>query len=123
MTEPDSAPTDETVSSPCIERRAFVRLASELVTSCRPSDSAREVSWPGKVRDMSLGGIGLVLQHRFRPGTTLDVELRDAAGKPIGVVQARVVHATAIREEERSCWLLGCSFHGPLTEEEFESLR
>jgi len=123
MTELDPTPADESVTSPSLERRAFVRLASDLVSNCRPSGSSREVSWPGKVRDISLGGVGLVLQHRFRPGTPLEVELRDPAGNPLGVVQARVVHATAIREEDRSCWLLGCVFQQPLSEEEFETLR
>jgi hypothetical protein len=123
MTERDPVPSEETVSSPSIERRAFVRLASDLVGTCRPSGSSRDVSWPGKVRDISLGGVGLLLQHRFRPGTTLDVDLRDADGHALRTVQVRVVHATPVLEEDRPCWILGCAFDQPLSEEEFETLQ
>ena len=63
------------------ERRAFVRLASDLLSESRPVGDSHDVSWPGKVRDISRGGVGLVMQHRFRPGTRLDIELRDPTGQ------------------------------------------
>jgi hypothetical protein len=123
MTEHDPVPSEETVSSPSIERRAFVRLASDLVGTCRPSGNSRDVSWPGKLRDISQGGLGLILQHRFRPGTNLDVDLRDPSGHALRTVHVRVVHATPVLEEDRPCWLLGCSFDEPLSDEEFISLQ
>ena len=123
MTEPDPAPADEPVSSPSIDRRAFVRLTTDLVGSCRPAGNSRDVSWPGKLRDISNGGVGLLLQHRFRPGTTRDVDLRDPDGHALRTVQVRVMHATAILDEDRPCWLLGCAFDRPLSDEEFETLR
>jgi len=100
-----------------------VRLASDLVGTCRPSGGSRDVSWPGKVHDISQGGVGLLLQHRFRPGTNLDVDLRDPSGHALRTVQVRVVHATPILEEDRPCWLLGCAFDEPLSDEEFISLQ
>jgi hypothetical protein len=105
------------------DRRAGVRIPSDLAVSCGRAASAREPVWPGKVRDISREGIGLILEHRFRPGTTLMIDLRESAGTVLRTVRARVVHATALLEEGNPCWLLGCVFDQPLDEEEFSVLR
>ena len=105
------------------DRRAGVRIPSDLAASCGRAAHAHEPIWPGKVRDISQEGIGLILEHRFRPGTTLMVELRESAGAVLRTVRARVVHATALLEEGNPCWLLGCVFDQPLDEEEFSALR
>ncbi len=105
------------------ERRAYVRLPSELAATCSPAGTAREPAWPGRVRDLSPGGIGLLLQHRFRPGTTLVIDLREGTGARRQTVRARVVHATAVLDDGNPCWLLGCAFDEPLSEEEFAALR
>jgi hypothetical protein len=123
MSEPEPFTGAEPASATSDERRAFVRLASDLVTTSRPSGGSRDVSWPGKVRDISRGGVGLVMQHRFRAGTRLEIEFRDAAGVLLRTVRARVVHATAILVDGCPRWLLGCAFHEPLEEHEFESLQ
>jgi len=117
--EPSAAPASATFE----DRRAFVRLASDLVSASRPAGSSRDVSWPGKVRDISRGGVGLVMQHRFRAGTRLDVELRDADGALLRTARARVVHATAVLVDGCPRWLLGCAFHEPLSEADFEALQ
>ncbi|HZU36653.1 MAG TPA: PilZ domain-containing protein, partial [Gemmataceae bacterium] len=87
-----------------IERRAFVRLTSELAAECRQAGHGQLVSWPGYVRDISRGGLGLVLRHRFRPGTCLTVELRQRAGAPLHVVRVRVVHVSAILDQGSHGW-------------------
>jgi hypothetical protein len=104
------------------ERRAYVRLESDLAASCRPAGRRADVGWPGKVRDISLGGVGLLLRHRFRPGTLLTVELREGTGKVLRTASVRVVHATALLVDGLHCWLLGCAFDRPLGEEEFRAL-
>jgi PilZ domain len=105
------------------DRRAGVRIPSDLAASCGRAARTREPVWPGKVREISRAGIGLVLEHRFRPGTLLLVDLRESAGTVLRTVRARVVHATALLEEGNPCWLLGCVFDRPLDEEEFSALR
>jgi hypothetical protein len=112
---------DAAVASP-MDRRAFVRVASDLVSRCRPSGRTHDVSWPGQVRDISRGGVGLVMRHRFRPGTRLELELRNAAGHFVATLAVRVVHATALIVDDRHGWLLGCAFDKPLEEAEFEAL-
>jgi hypothetical protein len=97
-------------------------MASDLAATCRWRGRAPDVGWPGRVRDVSRGGVGLILRHRFRPGTHLTVELRDGVGRPLGTVPVRVVHATAVSADGSACWLLGCAFEESLTEEEFRAL-
>jgi hypothetical protein len=77
----------------------------------------------GTVQDISPAGVGLLLQHRFRPGTSLTVELRTAAGELLRTIRVRVVHATADMVGASKFWLLGCAFHEPLSDEEFAALQ
>src|SRR5262249_27989242 len=123
MLERNPAPGAAPTATPPDERRAYVRLASDLTATCRPAGRFQTVAWPGKVRDVSPGGVGLVLRHRFRPGTALAVELRETTGTPLRTVLVRVVHATAVVVEGNPCWLLGCAFDEPLGDDEFRALR
>jgi hypothetical protein len=123
MSEPNTSPGQSRSEAPQGERRAYVRLASDLASTCRLPGGAREVGWPGRVRDISLGGVGLVMRHCFRPGTELEIELRGRSGEVLRTVAARVVHATAVLVDGNSGWLLGCALDRPLSEEEFHALR
>jgi hypothetical protein len=98
-----------------------VRLSSDLAAACRPAGT-RDVGWLGRVRDISQGGIGLLLRHRFRPGTSLSVELRESTGTFLRTVLVRVAHATAIVVDGTDYWLLGCAFESPLSDAEFQEL-
>jgi PilZ domain len=106
-----------------LERRTYVRLASDLEATARSTGGIREVGWPGSVRDISQGGIGLLLSHCFQAGTELAVELREHSGVIRRVIRARVVHVHAFSSGGNPAWLLGCAFDSPLSDEEFESLR
>jgi hypothetical protein len=102
------------------ERRACVRFAREKDVTCQPVTPLRthpeSTAWMGRVRDVSPAGIGLNMSRRFEPGSELIVEL---AGGPDGVLRlpARVVHATL---EENGCWIIGCAFATPLSQEELQ---
>src|SRR5437868_7404438 len=63
------------------ERRAWVRLSSERDVSCRPIAGLAEASWLGTVRDISQGGVALILKRRFEPGTGLFVEVATNTGE------------------------------------------
>jgi hypothetical protein len=104
------------------ERRAYVRLATDLAAVSRPRGHLSEIGWPGQVRDVSQGGIGLVLRHRFEPGMRLDVEVRSPTGALLRTVVVRVAHATPVSAGGCPLWLLGCAFDQPLTAEEFQTL-
>src|SRR5947209_7522177 len=117
MSTQDPAPGQEPAPALSLsaERRAYVRLSSDLEASCQPPGRVLEAGWLGKVHDISLGGIGLLLRHCFRPGTALAVELRDDTGKLLRTVRLHVVHATAVLADGHQCWLIGCTFGEPLS--------
>jgi hypothetical protein len=123
MSEPEPIPGNEPAVPYRGERRVFVRLTSDLAATCRPAGRRHDVSWPGRLKNISRGGVGLLLRHCFRPGTDLAVELRRPTGAFLCSVKVRVVHATAVFVEGNHLWLLGCAFDQPLSEEELQALR
>jgi hypothetical protein len=118
------ASSGQQASSSCqlAERRVFVRLATDLKFTCSRPGHSLDPAWGGTARDISQGGVGLLLRHRFRPGTPLIIELRQRSGAHQRTVSARVVHATPLVVDGSSCWLLGCAFDQPLSEEELRAL-
>jgi hypothetical protein len=106
-----------------VERRAFVRYGSEAEVFCRPSGAMRDAGWVAKVHNISLTGIGLLLRHRFQPGTALVVELQSASGSERCTLPARVVHATPVRLRDHPYWLIGCEFYRELADHELEAFR
>ena len=106
-------------SAASLDRRAFVRYATEAEAVCCPAGAMAGSGWPGRVADLSASGIGLLLRHRFERGTPLAIELLDAAPGSSRTVLARVRHATARPE---GTWLVGCAFAEPLTEDELKGL-
>lgn len=123
MSEPQPRVSGEPSAGVCSDRRAYVRLASDLSATCTASGRAGEPGWAARVRDISRGGVGLILEHRFRPGTRLTLQLRARSGELLYTVNGRVAHATAILESGNPCWLLGCAFDRPLSEEGFAALQ
>ena len=71
--EPQSEAARETVLP---ERRAWVRYGCELDVACRSKGPLKDAGWTAKIRNLSRGGLGLVLRHRFQRGTQLVIELR-----------------------------------------------
>lgn len=123
MSEQDSAPEQQPAASTEAERRAFLRIASDLEATCRQAVPSRAQGWPGRVHNISRGGLGLLTWHRFRPNTYLDIELRERDGEVRRMVTARVVHATPVLVDGSRYWLLGCAFDEPLSEEDFQALQ
>jgi len=97
-----------------IDRRVYPRYPSSLETSCQPIGSG--TCWKAQVRDVSLGGIGLVLSRHFKPGTLLQMVLE--SDDQSRSVLARVVHA---RQQEDGSWLIGCSFSSELDNEDLQA--
>ena len=107
-----------------IERRASVRYpCSEdgfgIDNSCRPVGTKKSESWSASVRDLSTGGIGLVVNRRFEPATLLTVELHDSEEAVSRMLLVRVVRVTQL---DRTAWLLGCEFTSKMTETDLLTL-
>jgi len=106
------------------ERRASVRYSCDPESfsddnACRPITATQKDSWSATVRDLSTGGIGLVVSRRFELGTLLIVDLEDAEHTTRSSLLVRVVH---IAQDERAAWVLGCAFTHKLSESELLSL-
>jgi hypothetical protein len=97
-----------------IRSRVQERRAWGLETTCRlPAPEKR--SWPVLVRDLSMGGVGLVLDTYLETGSELIIEIPDSQDH----LRVRIVHATALPGGQ---WLLGCSLTKALTEKELQQL-
>jgi hypothetical protein len=117
----DPSPGETSPPAGAVERRAWVRYGSGLEATCH-AKRRKEVGWWGRVVNLSAGGVGLLVRHRFRPGTLLTVELKTCTGRLLRVVPVRVLHATAITDGNSSGWLLGCAFAVALPEEALQAL-
>ena len=73
-----------------------------------------------RIVDMSLGGIGLILDRALEPMTLVRVEL-GMGGNDLQVdLAAHICHVT---ELEDGRWRFGCEWVRPLTQDELDVLR
>lgn len=119
MSDLNPAPQEKACSA-LAERRVWVRFGIDSEATCRAQDAAKEMGWTGRVRDISAGGVGLILRHRFRPGSPLLVEMNLRGGRR--TVAVRVIHATPVSGADGHCWLIGCAFFDPLDPSDLQAL-
>jgi serine/threonine protein kinase len=112
-------------TTPGAEKRAFVRHPLGVGT-CAKVDTAiyggtgeTDELWPLVVRDVSAGGIGVLLARRFEMGTELTIELTAGNDSDPRMLAARVVR---IEPEKNGHWVHGCAFRHPLSREELDAL-
>jgi hypothetical protein len=103
------------------ECRVSERHPCGLQTSCQPiaARADKDYKWPAEVRDISVGGVGLVLRRRFERGTGLAIEIPGPDGQIADTLLAKVVHVTTRRD---GAWLLGCQFVSGLSDDEMQRL-
>ena len=63
------------------DRRVWVRYPAELETTYQKPGQAERGRLSAKVRDISRGGVNLLVQHSFQPGDMLSVELPAPEGR------------------------------------------
>jgi hypothetical protein len=104
-----------------LDCRVWERYPCELPTACQPvaSRNDKDVVWSGTLRDISVGGVGVVLKRRFEPGMGLAIELPGAEPGLEETLLAKVVY---VRRWPEGGWLLGCAFISRLSENELEDL-
>jgi hypothetical protein len=113
------AQTANAPSTPA-ERRAWVRYLCNQESTCRPLAGARGVPWPGKLCDLSAGGVALRLARRFEIGAMLAIDVRGPSETVLATLFARVAHVSL---QSDGGWLLGCAFTNPLNEEDIKALQ
>jgi hypothetical protein len=101
-----------------IERRASTRYPCNLATSCRLVASLPGEPVPARVRNISVGGVSLVLSHPFEADSLVSIELRSMARGLVRGVQVRIIYSI---EHPSGDWILGASFVDALGVEELKS--
>lgn len=100
------------------DQRAAERFAVNRGTSCAFAHPVAEVAGTVRVRDVSMGGVGLLLDRRVEVGSLLVVGLANETKKVSRTVLVRVTHVTP----DGGGFLVGGSFLTPLTYQEMTSL-
>jgi hypothetical protein len=93
------------------ERRRWVRYPTNMGTFWQ-TVTGQEICYSARVQDISRGGVRLLVNQRFEPGTLVRILLNKA-------VEARLVHATPTPDHK---WALGCEFTAVLSEQEVQNL-
>jgi len=100
------------------ERRVGVRYPCAVQTTLQPVNGAEPVRLSGRVRNISRGGISLVVPHAFESGDLIGVDLPSPDSDATYTVLACVIHATAQPGGE---WVVGCTFAQELSEAELRA--
>ncbi|MBY0527894.1 MAG: hypothetical protein K2R98_31140 [Gemmataceae bacterium] len=100
-------------------RREAVRYNINLETSCLLIAAVEGDLSPVRVRNISAGGISLVLNHGCEPDTIMTVQLLNRPRMYMCKVDVRI---TYIVEHPSGDWILGGAFNRKLTDEELRSL-
>jgi hypothetical protein len=104
----------------CLERRAAVRHASTMEAAYHPiAVPAIGPSCPARIRDVSLGGIALIVPHPYEAGSVLAVVPEVLPQSLAPALEARVLHVTPHGDGH---WMAGCEFLTPLAEDELHAL-
>ena len=122
LSEPTARGPQLSMSSDPINRRAWVRIGCDFEISGHESSRRSGSGWTAKVRNISGGGIGLLLRHCFQPGTPLMIDIKSRDESFSRTLSVNVVRATAVVDEGHTAWLLGCAFAQPLSLEELQRL-
>jgi hypothetical protein len=89
------------------DRRVWVRCPDVGSAVLRPAAPGGAGPIQAEVRDLSRGGIGLVVDHRFDAGNLLLLDLPPWANRPGATVLAYVMRADPLAVGR---WELGCKF-------------
>lgn len=100
------------------DRRGAERMAVSAGTSCGFVGPVTEDFGPGKIRDVSMDGVGLLLTRQVAVGSLLAVTIVSANQKVSKTRLVRVVHVTAAH----GGYLVGGTFAEPLTYQELTAL-
>jgi hypothetical protein len=73
----------------------------------------------GRIRDITVLGIGIEISKHVTPGVTLAILVPAFAGRPLAYLSAVVKHCVA---QEDGKWLLGCLLVRPLEIDEILAL-
>jgi hypothetical protein len=111
-------------SDPLAGRRLPTNRRASVRYQCGPATPGRVLvdgqEWQRAwVLDLSLGGVGLLLNRPLETHSELIIVLKNDALKKVFELPARVCHA--VRQMDGD-WIVGCEFADKLTEEQLDEL-
>jgi hypothetical protein len=119
MSRPVGNVAETPAKLPQAERRAWVRYPRKLVTMWQLLGTVGEEHWTAIMQDLSLSGVGLVINRSFPPATVLTVRLRNSSRTYERSALVRVQHCTAQPDGD---WLVGCTFVVKISADELQQL-
>jgi hypothetical protein len=120
-----SKPVRTAAKRPDKDRRGAVRYDCALPISCTINLSVHgdaeewQTKWDAQVVNLSVTGIGLVLQRRFEPRTVLRVDLKSIDGR---VQQIREMQVVRVVRTDRGGWYHGGMLNDTLSKAELRQL-
>jgi len=101
------------------DRRVWVRHSTDAEITCLPTGTADGSLLSARVRNVSLGGMNLIVNRAFQTGDLLCVELPTLPDQTATSVLACVVHVNAEPDGE---WSVGCNFSAELDDDDLRAL-
>src|SRR6266436_9279271 len=104
------------------DHRVWVRYtrSPDMPGVAETQAGSEQVAWSAQIQDISRGGVSLLGNQSFDPGTVLKIDLPLLSDAVIpATILAKVVHASA---KPNGVWALGCAFIKELREEELQAL-
>jgi hypothetical protein len=91
-----------------------------MITSVHPLALPRKEAVAAMIKDVSTGGISVLIRYRFEPGTVLVIDMDSASENGARPLLGRVVHATPCGDGR---WVLGCALGRQLSAEQLRVCR
>jgi hypothetical protein len=104
---------------PGTEPRLWVRYPCDVAVACQAAARPEDTPQLARVRNISLGGIKLLVDRPFERGAAVSIELPGPSEGLSSTVLATVVRTAPGSKGE---WEIGCTFATELTDEELDSL-
>jgi serine/threonine protein kinase len=120
-----SRPVSKERQPAATQRRSALRFDCALTASCvinlsmHEQETECEKAWEAQVCNLSVSGIGLLLQRRFEPGSILRVVITSRSGNATETKQIRVGRVTPA---DGNRWFLAGTLTKPLSKEELRNL-
>jgi PilZ domain len=102
------------------ERRVWIRYPSMAQTTCQPAAPANSTPITARVRDISRGGIHLLVDRWFEAGMLLSIQLPSENHADQDTVLAYVVRSVL---QDDGQWVLGCTFATELDAADLQTLE
>lgn len=100
-----------------IENRVTNRYPCDQEAVTQALDAAPPVSWGATVKNVSAGGMGVVLCFPFKPGTHLAIVIQS-----LGIRRTYLVRVVHVLDQSDGTWFVGCEFARRLHDDEIDEI-